>query len=54
MMPERQEDVKYGTYYMPFGCGPHYCPGRDYAQNHLTAFLCILAKTCDWQRKLTK
>ena len=40
---ERQEDVKFGKNFMAFGSGPHYCVGKEYAINHLTAFLAILS-----------
>ncbi len=54
MMPERQEDIKFGEHYLTFGVGPHYCVGRDYAVNHLQAFLSILCTSADWDRKMTK
>ena len=41
--PERQEDVKFGKNFMAFGSGPHYCVGKEYAINHLTAFLAIIS-----------
>jgi hypothetical protein len=40
---ERQEDIKFGKNFMAFGSGPHYCVGKEYAINHLTAFLAILS-----------
>ena len=44
--PERQEDIKYGKNFLAFGHGPHYCVGKEYAINHLTAFLAILSMRC--------
>ena len=41
--PERQEDIKHQRHFMVFGCGPHYCVGREYAVNHLMVFLAILS-----------
>ena len=53
MGPERQEDIKYRENYLVFGTGPHMCVGREYAMNHLVAFLSILSTTCVWTRKYT-
>eukprot|EP00878_Enallax_costatus_P046918 GHUV01057238.1.p1 GENE.GHUV01057238.1~~GHUV01057238.1.p1 ORF type:complete len:364 (+),score=84.22 GHUV01057238.1:301-1392(+) len=52
--PERKEDVTYASNYLVFGHGPHYCVGKEYAINHLIAFLAILATTQDWTRTRTK
>ena len=51
--PERQEDVKHAKNFLPFGVGPHYCVGKDYAMNHLAAFLAILSTSCNWTRRVT-
>lgn len=48
--PERKEDVTYAGNYLVFGHGPHYCVGKEYANNHLIAFLAILSTTLDWTR----
>jgi cytochrome P450 len=48
--PERKEDVTYAGNYMVFGHGPHYCVGKEYANNHLIAFLAIVATSLDWSR----
>ena len=51
--PERNEFAKHGTNWLPFGLGPHYCMGRDYAQNHLMCFLAELVSHADWERTFT-
>ncbi|KAG2482695.1 hypothetical protein HYH03_018401 [Edaphochlamys debaryana] len=48
--PERQEDVKFASNYLVFGHGPHYCVGKEYANNHLCVFLSLLATQLDWKR----
>lgn len=48
--PERKEDVTYAGNYMVFGHGPHYCVGKEYANNHLITFLAIVATSLDWSR----
>jgi cytochrome P450 family 710 subfamily A protein len=52
--PERKEDVKFASNYLVFGHGPHYCVGKEYAQNHLAAFLARLASSVDITRLRTK
>ncbi len=51
--PERQEDIKYRANFLTFGVGPHMCVGREYAINHLVAFLSILATKAEWTRRMT-
>jgi cytochrome P450 len=48
--PERKEDVTYASNFLVFGHGPHYCVGKEYAINHLMAFLAIVSTAADWQR----
>lgn len=48
--PERKEDVTYAGNFLVFGHGPHYCVGKEYAINHLMAFLAITSTSLDWQR----
>jgi len=48
--PERGEDVKFATNYLVFGHGPHYCVGKEYAQNHLATFLARVSTSLDWTR----
>lgn len=50
----RNEGVKFAKNFLPFGCGPHYCVGREYAMNHLAVFLSIIATHCDFTRKRTE
>lgn len=45
--------MKYRTYFLTFGVGPHSCVGKEYAINHLIAFLSILVTKTDWKRRLT-
>ena len=44
--PERREDQKHGRNFLTFGCGPHYCVGKEYATNHLIVYLALLATRC--------
>jgi len=53
MMPDRQEHVKYRENFLPFGVGAHYCPGREYAINHVIAFVAVFVTELDWERKAT-
>eukprot|EP00042_Codosiga_hollandica_P016692 m.43330 g.43330 ORF g.43330 m.43330 type:complete len:508 (+) comp46710_c0_seq1:81-1604(+) len=53
MMPDRAEDSKYRQYFLTFGVGPHMCVGREYATNHLIAFLAILSMSVEWTRRVT-
>eukprot|EP00180_Rhodochaete_pulchella_P001105 Plantae.Rhodophyta-Rhodochaete_pulchella.ctg1921.p1 GENE.Plantae.Rhodophyta-Rhodochaete_pulchella.ctg1921~~Plantae.Rhodophyta-Rhodochaete_pulchella.ctg1921.p1 ORF type:complete len:444 (-),score=63.24 Plantae.Rhodophyta-Rhodochaete_pulchella.ctg1921:1441-2772(-) len=50
MMPGRDEHIKYRENFLPFGVGPHYCPGREYAINHIIAFVAIFTTEIDWER----
>lgn len=53
MGPERKEDAIYSKQFIPFGVGPHRCVGYNYAINHLTVFLALIAHHAEWQRKRT-
>jgi len=50
---ERMEHIKYAKSWLVFGAGPHLCLGKEYAMNHLTAFIAILASEYDWTHKRT-
>ncbi|GAX72950.1 hypothetical protein CEUSTIGMA_g405.t1 [Chlamydomonas eustigma] len=52
--PERGEDVKYASNFLVFGHGPHYCVGKEYAQNHLAVFLARISTSLDWKRTRTQ
>jgi cytochrome P450 family 710 subfamily A protein len=51
--PERREDVAFAGNYLVFGHGPHYCVGKEYAINHLVAFLALASTSLDWERTRT-
>ena len=54
MGDERQEDRKNAKSMLVFGVGPHRCVGYNYAINHLTVFLALMAKNMAWDRQRTK
>jgi cytochrome P450 len=47
----RDEGAKFQANFLPFGVGAHYCVGREYAMNHLMAFIAIFATSVKWTRK---
>ena len=47
---ERKEDISCNKHFLTFGLGPHGCVGREYAINHLVAFLAILSTSAGAQR----
>lgn len=53
MGPERKEDTKFAKQFIPFGVGPHRCVGYNYAINHLTVYLALLAHHAEWKRQRT-
>lgn len=53
MGPERKEDAKFSKQFIPFGVGPHRCVGYNYAINHLTVYLALLAHHAEWKRLRT-
>ncbi|KAH9580113.1 Cytochrome P450 [Trypanosoma melophagium] len=53
MGPERQEDRKFAKQFIPFGVGPHRCVGYNYAINHLTVYLALVAHAAEWTRVRT-
>lgn len=53
MGPECREDVQHFENFLVFGVGPHMCVGKEYAMNHLTAFISVLATTSSWTRTYT-
>lgn len=52
--PERKEDVKFAGNFLVFGHGPHYCVGKEYAQNHLAVFLARISTSMNWERQRSK
>lgn len=52
--PDRAEDVKFAQNFLVFGHGPHYCVGKEYAQNHLACFLARISTSLDWSRVRSK
>ncbi|KAF8295279.1 cytochrome p450-like protein [Trypanosoma cruzi] len=53
MGSERQEDRKFAKQFIPFGVGPHRCVGYNYAINHLTVYLALVARLAEWRRTRT-
>lgn len=51
--PDRAEHIKYSKNWLVFGAGPHLCLGKEYAMNHLTAFMAILASEYEWSHTTT-
>jgi cytochrome P450 family 710 subfamily A protein len=45
--------VTYASNFLVFGHGPHYCVGKEYAINHLIAFLAIASTTLNGERTRT-
>ena len=45
----RNEGAVYQTNFLAFGVGAHYCVGREYAMNHLVAFMALFAGN-SWER----
>ena len=48
--PARNEMKTHSKSFLAFGTGPHKCVGYNYAIQHLTAFLAILAAETEWIR----
>ncbi len=45
--------MKYSKNFLTFGVGPHMCVGREYAINHLVAFLSLYSTHCNAERQLS-
>lgn len=50
---ERNEGVTHAKNWLPFGVGPHRCPGQEYAQNQLATFLALMSTDYDLERVYT-
>jgi len=50
---ERAEHIKHSKNWLVFGAGPHLCLGKEYAMNHLSTFIAILAAEYDWTHTIT-
>eukprot|EP00118_Oscarella_pearsei_P020395 m.220858 g.220858 ORF g.220858 m.220858 type:complete len:484 (+) comp39950_c1_seq3:3-1454(+) len=52
--PERREHVLNAKNYIPFGVGPHRCPGNNLAEIFTVLTAAIAATSADWRRIQTK
>jgi len=50
---ERQEHIKNSKSWLVFGAGNHLCLGKEYAMNHLSAFIAIMCSEYDVDHKIT-
>jgi len=50
---ERAEHIKNSKSWLVFGAGAHLCLGKEYAMNHLSAFVAILTTCYDWEHVKT-
>lgn len=46
--PEKFDPSRYGTY-VPFGGGPRFCPGKEYAKLIILTFLHNVVKKYKWE-----
>jgi cytochrome P450 family 710 subfamily A protein len=46
----RDEGTSCQANFLAFGVGAHYCVGREYAMNHLIAFMALVCTGFDWER----